>query len=768
MVFEKLNHIRLRAKILLAVLLVWGLMLLWGYIQAHSLEKNYALLENKLAVRDMDRIHSAIAAVVDSLAVQSANWGVWDDSYAFSQDKNKAFVEKNFTNEAVAPTNSDIVLLYDFYGRPIFIKAFNKERTKEVPAPDTLINAFKPHGMFFKFIDKPAINTVLKGLVLTEEGMLMLASHTILHSDRTGPVRGTWINVAHFTPELRQKIEDTTKLPFEIFPITTVVNHQLMKSKFDKLMRHEKVLDKIDKNTLVGYTLLMDPRNEPIGLLKVTLSRNVYSSGITTIHYFNQLFLLSGILFAALLFRLLRKLIIQRLEMINEKVVTIRETHDFAIRVPVNGADELASLGNETNKMLAVIEDYDKKNQDLFQTVSHELDQASILSKELKKAEKFLSSIINAMPSALLLMDYDKKIFQMNDEAKKMAEQFSGIVEGGSVLQLFPFLSDYKKEMEKAIKTEKIQAINKLIYSHNHGTSYFNVVMYPLPQQKKLALRIDDISPQMKLQEKMVQNEKLASIGVLTAGVAHEINNPLNFILSAVAPLRADLKDLSELIHKYEQLKNATDLPAAIEELRRLGESLDTPYISQEINQLMVGIQDGINRTVTITKDLQSASHSDDGKMQEINVHEGLDACLTLLANRYKNRIEIVRYYGAVSAVCCFGGRLNQIFMNILSNAIDAIPDKGQIVITSRKKNENHIVITIADTGSGINPESLTKIFDPFFTTKEVGRGTGLGLSITRTIIEDMGGGIEVSSQLGQGTEFAITLPTVVCPVTGG
>lgn len=254
----------------------------------------------------------------------------------------------------------------------------------------------------------------------------------------------------------------------------------------------------------------------------------------------------------------------------------------------------------------------------------------------------------------------------------------------------------------------------------------------------------------------LVQAAKMSSLGVLTAGIAHEINNPINFITGNINPLKNDLADISKILAKYTEVSPQS--PQQLEEVNQLSSAIDLPFTMEEISRLVSGIEEGARRTEVIVKGLSSFSHLDRGGMKFANIHENIDSTLTLLYNQYKNRIEIIKNYGNLPLVKCYPDNLNQVFMNILMNATQAIQDKGQIIITTMQK-DNRAIISIRDTGEGISKDTIDKIFEPFFTTKEVGIGTGLGLSISYRIIQDHHGTIQVKSEVGEGSEFIINIP---------
>lgn len=260
-------------------------------------------------------------------------------------------------------------------------------------------------------------------------------------------------------------------------------------------------------------------------------------------------------------------------------------------------------------------------------------------------------------------------------------------------------------------------------------------------------------------QSKLVESEKMASLGQLTAGIAHEINNPINFISSNLSPLKLNIKEIMEILNEYRKLNDPESKPSSLKKARQLEEKYDIEYLIKELNTILDGISDGAERTKEIVLGLRNFSRLDKHKLQEVKLSEMIDSSLVLLRNQYKDRIEITKSYDSnLTYVECYPGQLSQVLMNIFSNAIQAIEGHGTISVKTELYKKEAVII-ISDTGKGIPKDKLDNIFDPFYTTKEVGQGTGLGLSISYGIIQEHNGKIDVDSELGVGTTFKISLP---------
>lgn len=266
-------------------------------------------------------------------------------------------------------------------------------------------------------------------------------------------------------------------------------------------------------------------------------------------------------------------------------------------------------------------------------------------------------------------------------------------------------------------------------------------------------------------QAQLVESEKMASLGQLTAGIAHEINNPINFISSNVQALKMDFQDMQGVLKKVKELENAKDRTQLTQELIQLGKQLDFDLLEKEISDLLGGIERGTERTVNIVSSLRTFSRNSTETFAEADIHEGLDSTLVILNSQLNGHISIEKSYGKIPSIRCQISRLNQVFLNIINNSIQAInaksngtPSNGNIKI-STKLVKNKVLVRIKDDGTGMDEDTRKRVFEPFYTTKDVGDGTGLGLSISYGIIEQHNGKIEVLSKKGTGTEFIIQLP---------
>ncbi len=270
-------------------------------------------------------------------------------------------------------------------------------------------------------------------------------------------------------------------------------------------------------------------------------------------------------------------------------------------------------------------------------------------------------------------------------------------------------------------------------------------------------------------QAQMIQSEKMASIGQLAAGVAHEINNPTGFVSSNLKTLADYEKDFSTLIGKYRKLvedledimareKCCSALSGQVERIVALEDEMDMDFILDDVKNLVEESREGTERIKKIVLDLKDFAHPGEDKLQSADINQCLESTLNVVWNELKYKTTVTKAYGDLPIIQCYPHQLNQVFMNLLVNAGQAIEKKGEIKIATRADN-GYVEIEINDTGSGIAKENLPKIFDPFFTTKEVGKGTGLGLNVSYNIIKKHKGTLGVTSTVGKGTTFTIRIP---------
>ncbi|MEJ1932501.1 ATP-binding protein, partial [Nostoc sp. NIES-2111] len=336
--------------------------------------------------------------------------------------------------------------------------------------------------------------------------------------------------------------------------------------------------------------------------------------------------------------------------------------------------------------------------------------------------------------------------------------------------KLWGLLATYQHSGPRQWKPSEVNFLTQIAAQLGVALQQAELLSQTKQQADKLTQALQHLQ---QTQTQLIQTEKMSSLGQLVAGVAHEINNPVNFIYGNLSHVSEYAQDLLKMVELYQQ-----EFPNASVEILEEADRIDLEFLSEDLPKTLASMQIGVERIRQIVMSLRTFSRLDEAEMKDVNIHEGIDSTLMILQHRLKAKsetagIRLIKEYGELPLVECYAGQMNQVFMNVLSNALDALEDfrelqsknhHGEIIISTSigqiRDNVKSAVIRIADNGPGIPEEVRVRICDPFFTTKPVGKGTGLGLSISYKIVVDKHGGIfKCSSKLGSGTEFWIEIP---------
>ncbi len=401
--------------------------------------------------------------------------------------------------------------------------------------------------------------------------------------------------------------------------------------------------------------------------------------------------------------------------------------------------NSIASMNHQFSAMWHIPEAFLKSGND---AAILEFLTANVVEQELCRER--LQQVSDPHETLDLLHLHDGRVFECRSRPQFLGERIIGRVYGF-------FDTTEREHTERALRDSRDQ-LESRVHERTLALQLANLTL-----ENEKARQADLIRKLGEAQNQLLQSEKMASIGVLAAGVAHEINNPVGFVNSNLSSLQRYMHSLLQLLDAYEARE--TDLPSSARaELQALRTEIDADYLRADLGSLLSESMDGLDRIKRIVQDMKDFSHIGGGEVLAANIEAGLDSTLNVVWNELKYKAEVVKEYGGVPVIECIPSQLNQVFMNLLVNAAHAIEARGSIVLRTAY-DEASIMVTVSDSGSGIAPENLGRIFEPFFTTKPVGKGTGLGLSMSYSIVQKHGGRIEVESELGKGSTFRVILP---------
>jgi PAS domain S-box-containing protein len=406
--------------------------------------------------------------------------------------------------------------------------------------------------------------------------------------------------------------------------------------------------------------------------------------------------------------------------------------------------------------------------------------------REAEQLQARLTTIIESSTDIIGTADTDGNMLYLNQAGRRFigldqADAISGLRiadfhRGWALSQIMYESIPYAKrdgsclsETELCNHAGEMIRVSQLILAHKdkHGKlCYLSYVMRDISETKLAEEQLLQNNRELKgayqrleqTQSQLLQSEKMASIGQLAAGVAHEINNPVGYISSNLGSLKNYMDDLWRLLDAYAAAEPGIADASLRAQLLALKAELDIAFLREDIDQLLIQSTDGVHRVKQIVKDLKDFSHVDETEWLWADLRKGLDSTLNIVWNELKYKANVIKEYGAIPDVECIASQLNQVFMNLLVNAAHAIEEHGTITLRTGTAG-NDVFVEITDTGKGMPPEVQKRIFEPFYTTKPVGKGTGLGLSLAYGIVQKHHGQIIVHSEVGQGTTFRLILP---------
>ena len=752
--------------------------------------KSFSNLEEEYCIKNVQRAFNAVTTEKNNLLSHASDYATWDDTYAFTENLNPAFITSNITPDTFINLNINFFIIMDKSGQVIVSHGYDLIKNEPLAISTNLLDQIinLPNSQ------NPNLKSGSAGFVLINDQPILMAYHPILTSRSEGPQHGVLVIGRFLGDRFAAQLSNTTQLSIQIESyINSTLRLEFEGAKQVTDSETTISINPLNSKNIAGYMMVEDVFNNPVMILKAAMDRDIYNHGYDTILFFIYIVFFGSLFFILTALYLLDSQVTSRIISLSRSVIGVRLSGHLADRVPIKGKDEISSLGNAINEMLQSLEaaDYrlrhsrdelekliENRTAELVQVnldLKHEITEHELGRKALSEAYNEIHLIISSISSIMIGVDNKGMVTLWNDVASKLLSLSSDDVVG---LDFFALPINWNRdkiaqEAAECVKSNKnIRMADILLRHQTDGIRILGITLTPLFLKDKehpgFLLIGADITERRLLEDQVGRSNKLEAIGQLAAGVAHEINTPTQLVGSNLRFLGQQLDTILGWLDKLHQQKDAAKTESKIPSLI-MGSEKDVTlaqleYFKQEAPKAIEQSLEGIDRISHIVTAMRFFTHPGSENKEIADLNQIIQNAISLSRNEWKIIAEIKTDLDPnLPGVECLPIELSQVVLNIIINAIHAIQDsgeeKGQIVIVSRQAGEL-IEVSITDNGTGIPKEIQSKIFDPFFTTKDIGRGTGQGLAIAYTVIvKKHGGTLEFESETGKGTTFIIRLP---------
>lgn len=752
--------------------------------------KSFSNLEEEYCIKNVQRAFNAVTTEKNNLLSHASDYATWDDTYAFTENLNPAFITSNITPDTFINLNINFFIIMDKSGQVIVSHGYDLIKNEPLAISTNLLDQIinLPNSQ------NPNLKSGSAGFVLINDQPILMAYHPILTSRSEGPQHGVLVIGRFLGDRFAAQLSNTTQLSIQIESyINSTLRLEFEGAKQVTDGETTISINPLNSKNIAGYMMVEDVFNNPVMILKAAMDRDIYNHGYDTILFFIYIVFFGSLFFILTALYLLDSQVTSRIISLSRSVIGVRLSGHLADRVPIKGKDEISSLGNAINEMLQSLEaaDYrlrhsrdelekliENRTAELVQVnldLKHEITEHELGRKALSEAYNEIHLIISSISSIMIGVDNKGMVTLWNDVASKLLSLSSDDVVG---LDFFALPINWNRdkiaqEAAECVKSNKnIRMADILLRHQTDGIRILGITLTPLFLKDKehpgFLLIGADITERRLLEDQVGRSNKLEAIGQLAAGVAHEINTPTQLVGSNLRFLGQQLDTILGWLDKLHQQKDAAKTESKIPSLI-MGSEKDVTlaqleYFKQEAPKAIEQSLEGIDRISHIVTAMRFFTHPGSENKEIADLNQIIQNAISLSRNEWKIIAEIKTDLDPnLPGVECLPIELSQVVLNIIINAIHAIQDsgeeKGQIVIVSRQAGEL-IEVSITDNGTGIPKEIQSKIFDPFFTTKDIGRGTGQGLAIAYTVIvKKHGGTLEFESETGKGTTFIIRLP---------
>ena len=706
----------LRTKTLFIIGATLGCLIAALYLSSRViLLRSFGRLERTRVADNVQRALNAFSIDLFNMDRLLHDWAAWDDACKFVEapKDNKQFVESNLVDSVFMEQRLDVILFFNTAGRLVYAKAFDRNKKKEVPLPESLKSHLSPDSLL---LQHPSVDSIHEGVLMLPGAVMLVGSHPILNSANQGPIHGTLIFGRYLDVAERKRLADTVNLNLDICRVGEPGMCPDCKIIWPSLLESGRILtNPLNNESIIGYALVNDVYGKPALVFRTVTSRDIFNQGLASVRYLLFSLLIVGLAIGATIVILLQRQVLSRLTRLGGALSDIGARGDPSGRVPVSGHDELAELARSINDMLSALER---------------------AQGDLRESEHKYRMLLRNIPQRIFYKDTSSVYRLCNksyaDDLGITPDEIAGKTD-------YDF---YPKELAEKYQADDGQIIHsgvaKIIeeeYLKDGRTCTVQILRAPVRDSAGAIVGIFgifwDITEQKMMEEELIKNQKLESLGVLAGGIAHDFNN----ILTGVRGYRS----------LAGRIVGPDDKP------------LD----------LILGAEKAAIRAKDLTHQLLTFSMGSTPVKKVFSLCGLLrDVASFAASGSYvKCEFSIPTDLWSVNAD---EGQISQVVNNLVINAVQSMPGGGTIHITARNvpagigedprlSGKNYVYICVQDNGIGISAAYLNKIFDPYFTTKQ--RGSGLGLATCYSIIKNHDGMITVTSKLGKGSTFCVYIP---------
>ncbi|OGO01578.1 MAG: hypothetical protein A2Y59_04460 [Chloroflexi bacterium RBG_13_52_14] len=705
----------LRSKTLLIIgIALIGLIGIVYFTSSKLILNSFANLEEERTSEHVARVLNVLSEDISGIDTMTNDWAAWDDTYAFIEDGNQKYIDTNPTDDSFAGLRLNVMLFINSSGDLVYGKAFDLNDEQEIPIPQSLMAELDTNSYL---LSHSTPDSSIEGILSLSEGLMLIASEPILTSDGEGPIRGTLLMGRYLDDAEVAKLAEITRLSVDIRQPDESELPSNFESVYSLLLEGEEILVRPTEDGLIaGYALINDVYQKPAIILTVDMPRSIFQQGENTLHYFLYGLIGIGLVFFTIVLVLLGRLVLSPLSRLKTDVSAVAERGDPSLRMLETGKDELSKLAVDINRMLEALEQ----------------------SREtLRQSERQYAALVASLTDAVLKIK-ESMIVWCNDKVEEIYGYKREELLGREISIIYPESAnpEFLKRASNTIKREGFFSDICRVRKKNGDMVDLEYIISLIPGTNpvELVAVVRDITERkraelerQKLEEQLNITSRLAAIGELAAGVAHELNNPL-----------AAIQGFAQLLTVKDDLDGTTK------------KQVET-------------IHKEARRAAKITQGLLSFAREHKPDKHLISVNEVVVSTLDMCAYGIKaNNIDlVVELAPDLPKTMADFQQMQQVFLNIINNAEQAMMEahgKGKLLVKTLEVDDM-IRIVFTDDGPGISEQNLKKIFQPFFTTKDVGKGTGLGLSVCYGIVESHHGHIYAESKLSEGATFVVEIP---------